>query len=76
MVIAADGDKLYLGDALAYETFEVDCVRVAAGRAGPQLAEGDGVLAATGANGLMLPIAGLALLASGGVLSMLGRRHS
>ncbi len=54
----------------------MDCVRVLAGRAGPRLADGDGVLAATGANGLTLPIAGLTLLACGGVLSMLGRRHS
>jgi hypothetical protein len=76
VVIAADGDKLYLGDALAHKTFDVDCVRVAAGRAGPRLSDGDGVLAATGANGLTLPITGLTLLACGGVLSMLGRRHS
>jgi hypothetical protein len=74
VVIAADGDKLFQGDALAYETFDVDCVRVFAGRAGPRLA--DGTLAATGANGLMLPMTGLTLLTCGGVLSMLGRRHT
>jgi hypothetical protein len=76
VVIAADGDNLYLGDALAYETFDVDCARVLARRVGPRLADGDGVLAATGATGLTLPIAGLMLMASGGVLTLLGRRHS
>ena len=68
-------DANYFGP-LAHELFDVDCTRVLAGRAGPQLAGGDGALAATGASGLTLPIAGLALLACGGGLSMLGRRHS
>jgi hypothetical protein len=62
-----------LRDALDLEIFDVECARVLAGRAGPRLADGE--LAATGANGLTLPIAGLTLLACGGVLTMLGRRH-
>ncbi|MFZ0141832.1 MAG: hypothetical protein WAL70_12170, partial [Aeromicrobium sp.] len=76
VVTASDGDTFYLGDALAYELVDVDCVRVRASRAGPRLAVGNAALAATGASGLALPIAGLTLLACGGVLSLLGRRHS
>lgn len=73
-VTVGDGNQF---GPLAHETFDVDCVRVAAGRAGPRLAVGESAaLAATGANGLTLPIAGLTLLACGGVLTMLGRRHS
>jgi hypothetical protein len=74
-VLVADSVQyLNLGDTFAFELLDVDCVDVAAGRAGPRLADGE--LAATGANGLTLPIMGLTLLACGGVLSMLGRRHS
>ena len=51
---------------LAMETFDVDCGQVLAGRAG--------ALPATGANGPTLPLAGLMLLASGGVLTFLSRR--
>jgi hypothetical protein len=73
-VLVQDGSQLG-GRPLAEHAFEMDCVRVLAGRAGPQTADGS-ALAASGANGLMLPMAGLALLACGGVLSMLGRRQS
>jgi len=59
---------------LALEIFEVDCERAPAGRAIPRVVVGAGVLAATGANVLTLLIAGLMLLASGGVLTLLGRR--
>jgi hypothetical protein len=75
-VVATDQGFFALGDTFAFETFDVDCVRVLAGRTGPRLAVSEGALAATGANGLTLPVAGLTLLAGGGVLSLLGRRHS
>jgi hypothetical protein len=75
-VVVAGDDGFGLGYNFAFETFDVDCLRVLAGRAGPRLADGDGVLAATGANGLTLPITGLTLLVCGGALSMLGRRYS
>jgi hypothetical protein len=75
-VVVAGDDGLGLGYNFAFETMDVDCLRVLAGRAGPRLADGEGALAATGANGLTLPIAGLALMTCGGVLSMLGRRYS
>jgi hypothetical protein len=75
-VVAADEAAFFdVGETLAFETFGVDCVRVAAGRAGPHLAVGEGALAATGASGLTLPITGLTLLAFGGVLTMLARRR-
>jgi hypothetical protein len=67
-IVVADETFFGLRDFFAYEDLDVDCVRVLAGRAAPQLA-------ATGANGLTLPMAGLTLLAGGGVLTMLGRRH-
>jgi hypothetical protein len=66
-VVTVDDENQF--GPLARETFDVDCVRVLSGRAGP-------ALAATGANGATLPLAGLTLLACGGVLSMIGRRHS
>lgn len=76
-VVAADEEAYSeTGDTIAHEIFDVDCVRVAAGRVGPQLAAGESALAATGANSLTLPFAGLAMLAAGGVLSLLGRRHT
>ncbi len=71
-VLVQDGNQLG-GRPLAEQAFDVDCARVLGGRSGPGLAS-DGALAATGANGMTLPIAGLALLACGGFLSMLGRR--
>ena len=64
-----------LGISFDDETFAVDCQRAAAGRAVPRLAVGAGALAATGANGLALPLAGLTLLAGGEVLTLLGRRR-
>lgn len=72
-VTVGDGNQF---GPLADEQFDVHCVRVLARRAGPRLAAGEGALAATGANGLTLPIAGLTLLVGGGFLTMLGRRHS
>jgi hypothetical protein len=71
-VTVDDANVEGLGAPLADEIFEVGCERTVAvrgfrsGRAG--------ALAATGANGLALPIAGLTLLAGGGVLTLLGRR--
>jgi LPXTG-motif cell wall-anchored protein len=75
VVIAADELEFFeLGDTFATERLDVDCQRAPAGRAVPRLDVGAGALAATGANGLALPIAGMMLLASGGVLTLLGRR--
>jgi hypothetical protein len=59
-------NETFFWEPLAFDTIDVDCVRVLARRAG--------ALPATGATGLMLPMTGLMLLASGGLLTLLGRR--
>ena len=76
--VAPEDSADFFGRSATYalEGFEVDCGRAPAGRALPRLAVGAGALAATGATGLTLPIAGLTLLTSGGVLTLLGRRRS
>jgi LPXTG-motif cell wall-anchored protein len=66
-VIVDDANQLP-GNPLVHEVVDVSCPQVSAGRAG-QLAE-------TGASGLTLPIAGLTLLVSGALLTVLGRRQS
>jgi len=74
-VVAADGERFFgLGDTFTYKTLTVDCERAPAGRAVPRFVVGAGALAATGANGQTLPLAGLMLVAIGGVLTRLGRR--